>query len=75
MSYDFAVIPVDSFETVEQALRICDAMYDEPQGRPSPQVVQLIDELERHDNTGHSCTSSLAGAKSASVVGMGREPG
>ncbi|PBJ38737.1 hypothetical protein [Mycobacterium avium] len=59
MSYDFAVIPVDSFETVEQALRICDAMYDEPQGRPSPQVVQLIDELERHDNTGHDGLVSM----------------
>ncbi|MDT5285311.1 MAG: hypothetical protein QOF88_200, partial [Mycobacterium sp.] len=52
MSYDFAVIATDGFETAEEALQICDALFDDPGGDPPAAVVDLIDELERRDAIG-----------------------
>jgi hypothetical protein len=52
VSYDFAVIATDGFETAEEALQICGALFDDPGGDPPAAVVDLIDELERRDAIG-----------------------
>jgi hypothetical protein len=52
VSYDFAVIATDGFEAAEEALQICDALFDDPGGDPPAAVVDLIDELERRDAIG-----------------------
>jgi hypothetical protein len=36
VSYDFAIIPVDNFTTADEARRLCDLLYDEPQGDRRP---------------------------------------
>ncbi|KIU38514.1 hypothetical protein AN916_22785 [Mycobacteroides immunogenum] len=48
MTMDFAVIPAE-FNTREEALNACDAMYNEPEGEPPSAVLDMIAELDRTD--------------------------
>jgi hypothetical protein len=52
VSYDFAVLPAGSADTVEDAMPIYAAMCEGAQGDPPEQVVDLIEELDRRDEIG-----------------------
>jgi hypothetical protein len=51
VSLDFAVIAAE-FDTVDEALKACDAMRDDPGGDPPGGVVELIEDLDRIDAIG-----------------------
>ena len=51
VSMDFAVIPAQ-FDTVDEALKACDAVYDDPGGDPPAPVAELIEELDHIDAIG-----------------------
>lgn len=48
MSMDFAVIPAE-FDTIDEALNACDAMYKDPEGEPPSGILDMIAELDRTD--------------------------
>lgn len=51
VSIDFAVVPA-VFDSTDEALKTCDAMYDDPDGAPPTAVIELIEELDRIDAMG-----------------------
>lgn len=67
VSYDFAVIPVESFTTADEALRICDPLYDDPGGSPPPALAELLDDLERGDAMGDDGFLSVRPVDAGSV--------